>query len=60
MIIIESRPKGIKFGRHKEESLISSQFLKNQKEEQSLTFSDFYSIDIWKTFIYLDDYLRAP
>ena len=42
MIIIESRIKGIKFERHKEESLISS--LEEPKEEQSLTFSDFYSI----------------
>ena len=34
MIIIESRTKGIKFERHKEESLISSQFLKNQKKSK--------------------------
>ena len=37
MITMESRTEGIRFERHKEESLISSQFLKNQ----SLTFSDF-------------------
>ena len=44
MIIIESRTEGIKFERHKEESLIGSQFLKNQKKSKSLTFFDFYSI----------------
>ena len=44
MIIIESRTKGIKFERHKEESLISSQFLKNQKMSKASPFSDFYSI----------------
>ena len=44
MIMIESRTEGIKFECHKEESLISSQFLKNQKKSKSLTFSDFYSI----------------
>ena len=38
MIIIESRIEGIKFERHKEEFLISSQFLKNQKKVQNLTF----------------------
>ena len=32
MIIIESRTRGIKFERHKEESLISSGFLKNLKK----------------------------
>ena len=36
MIITESQ--GITFERHKEESLISSQFLKNQKKKQNLTF----------------------
>ena len=38
MIIIESRTKGIKFERHKEESLISSQFLKNQKKAKPHIF----------------------
>ena len=38
MIIIESRTKCIKFERHKEESLISSQFLKNQKKSKALHF----------------------
>ena len=38
MIIIESRTKGIKFERHKEESLISSQFLKNQKKSKASPF----------------------
>ena len=41
MITMESRTEGIKFERHKEESLISSQFFEEPKEEQSLTFSDF-------------------
>ena len=36
MIITESQ--GITFERHKEESLISSQFLKNQKKKQNLMF----------------------
>ena len=44
MIIIESRTEGIKFECHKKESLIGSQFLKNQKKSKSLKFSDFYSI----------------
>ena len=38
MIIIESWTKGIKFERHKEESLISSQFLKNQKKSKASHF----------------------
>ena len=41
MITMESRTEGIKFERHKEESLISSQFFEEPKEEQSLTFSNF-------------------
>ena len=41
MITMESRTEGIKFEHHKEESLISSQFFEEPKEEQSLTFSDF-------------------
>ena len=32
--IIETRTKGIKFEHHKEESLISSKFLKNQKKRK--------------------------
>ena len=44
MIITESRTEGIKFESHKEESLVSSQFLKNQEKKQKLTISDFYSI----------------
>ena len=35
---MESWTKGIKFERHKEESLISSQFLKNQKKSKGLPF----------------------
>ena len=38
MIITESRIEGIKFECHEEESMISSQFLKNQKKKQNLTF----------------------
>ena len=30
------------------------------KEEQSLTFSDFYSMISLKTFIDLETYIRAP
>ena len=41
MITMESRTEGIKFERHKEESLISSQFFEEPKKEQSLTFFDF-------------------
>ena len=37
MIISESWTKGIKFERHKEESLISPKFLKNQEKKQNLT-----------------------
>ena len=44
MIIIESRTECIKFERPKEESLISSLFLKNQKKSKASPFSDFYSI----------------
>ena len=43
MVVIESRTEGIKFECHKEESLISSQFLKNQKKKQNL-FSFFFLI----------------
>ena len=42
MITIESRTRGIKFERHKEESLISSQFLKNQKESKTSHFLIFF------------------
>ena len=38
MIITKSQTKSIKFERYKEESLISSQFFKNQKKKQTLTF----------------------
>ena len=38
MITIELRTRGIKFERHKEESLISSQFLKNQKKSKASHF----------------------
>ena len=38
MITIESRTRGIKFEHHKEEFLISSQFLKNQKKSKALPF----------------------
>ena len=38
MIITELQPECIKFDRHKEDSLISSQFLKNQKKKQNPTF----------------------
>ena len=38
MITIESRTRGIKFERHKEESLISSQFLNNQKKSKASHF----------------------
>ena len=44
MITMESRTEGIKFARNKEESLISSQFLKNQKKSKASHF--FYSIKI--------------
>ena len=42
MIIMESQTEGIKFECHKEESLISSQFLKNQKKSKASHFSDFF------------------
>ena len=38
MITMESQTEGIKFERHKEESLISSQFLKNQKKSKASPF----------------------
>ena len=41
MIIIESQTKGIKFERHKEKSLISSQFLKKQKKSKASPFHIF-------------------
>ena len=50
MIIIESRTKGIKFERHKEESLISSRFLKNQKKSKAspfLIFIQWFSLLQW-------------
>ena len=42
MIMIESRIEGIKFDCHKEESLISSQFLKNQKKSKASPFLIFF------------------
>ena len=47
MIIMESRIEGIKFERHKEESLISLQFLKNQKKSKASPFLIFYSIKLF-------------
>ena len=44
MITIESRTRGIKFERHKEESLIGSQFMKNQKKCKASHFLIFYSM----------------
>ena len=38
MIIMESWTEGIKFERHKEESLISSQFFQNQKKSKTSHF----------------------
>ena len=46
MITMESRTEGIKFKCHEEESLISSQFLKNQKKSKASHFFIFYSIKI--------------
>ena len=43
---MESRTEGIKFERHKEESLISPQFFKNQKKSKASPFLIFYSIKI--------------
>ena len=59
MIIIESQTKGIKFERHKEEFLISSQFLKNQKKSKASPFLIFIQ-KFLKTFTDLGAYLRAP
>ena len=47
MIINESQTKSIKFECHKEESLISSQFLKSQKKSKALPFLIFYSIILY-------------
>ena len=47
MIKTESWIEGIKFECHKEESLISSQFLKNQKKRKTSHFSDFYSTNLY-------------
>ena len=60
MITIESRTRGIKFERYKEESLISSQFLKNQKKSKALPFLIFLFNKFLKTFTDLEAYLRAP
>ena len=43
---MESQTEGIKFERHKEESLISPQFFKNQKKSKASPFLFFYSIKI--------------
>ena len=51
--------KGIKFERHKEESLISSQFLKNQKNSKTSHFLIFYSNNFLKKFTDLGAYLKA-
>ena len=47
MITMESQTKGIKFERHKEESLISSQFLKNQKKSKA---SPFFIVLFYKNY----------
>ena len=60
MITIESRTRGIKFERHKEKSLISSQFLKNQKKSKASHFLIFLFNQFFKTFTDLGAYLRAP
>ena len=44
MITIESQTRGIKFEHHKEESLISSQFLKNQKKSKASHFLIFIQL----------------
>ena len=59
MIIMESQIEGIKFECHKEESLISSQFLKNQKKSKASHFLIFYSMISLKTFKDLGAYIRA-
>ena len=66
MIITESRTEGIEFERHKEESLISSQFLKNQKKMQNLKKKNFNSIipplqwvhAIYKTWLKIGKYKK--
>ena len=55
---MESRTEGIKFERHKEESLISSQFLKNQKKSKASAFLIFlfnqsYLLLQWVHVIYM-------
>ena len=47
MITIKFRTKSIKFERHKEESLINSQFLKNQKKSTASHFLIFYSMILY-------------
>ena len=64
MIITEIQHKVIKFECHMEESLISSQFLKNQKKKQNLMFF-FYSLipplqwvhAIYKTWLKIGKYI---
>ena len=46
MITMESQTESIKFERHKEESLISSQSLKNQKKSKASHVLIFYSIKL--------------
>ena len=58
MIIMESQTKSIRFERHKEESLISSQFLKNQKKSKASHFFIFlfnknYPLLQWVRAIYM-------
>ena len=60
MIIIELRTKGIKFERHKEEFLISSQFLKNQKKSKALPFLIFIPLIYMKNVYRFRWLLRAP
>ena len=57
MIIIESRTKGINRPWPNDYNWITNQ-KKNQKN-QSLTFSDFYSMISLKTFTDLGTYIRA-
>ena len=58
MITMESRTEGIKFERHEEESLISLQFLKNQKKSKASHFLNFlfnknYPLLQWVHAIYM-------
>ena len=58
MITMESWTEGIKSERHKEESLISSQFLKNQKKSKDslfliVLFNKNYPLLQWVHAIYM-------